>query len=254
MTEDRECCRHSKATLRRSVQELDSKIVAACNDLLRLRSYTPRMVVDNSNESARLKRVCEQREALLKKRLREAISSKLLCTYREVCEQSLAEQGRSIPVAVTSRQVQLLHHIHTMTIFDNQRDLLDKHKSQEYVALENEVNKIQQEQSMNENRILRDIIELEDQIANLEKQLNDCQLLTTKSRVPLLRKTKECVLSSRTLETTLSDSLSLGDDEYLTEFVPKLDLSPTMSAPGRPKGLIKMSSQEKARLTTAQNI
>ena len=156
MTEDREYCRLSKATLRRSVQELDSKIVAACNDLLRLRSYTPRMVVDNSNERARLKRVCEQREALLKKRLQEAISSKLLCTYQEVCEQSLAEQGRSIPVAVTSRQVQLLHHIHTMTIFDNQRDLLDKHKSQEYVDLENEVNKIQQEQSMNENRILRD--------------------------------------------------------------------------------------------------
>eukprot|EP00977_Amphora_coffeiformis_P026602 scaffold28180_cov88-Amphora_coffeaeformis.AAC.1 len=72
MTEGESNSSFCRTTLTHKLQELDENIVNACNDLMRMKAYTPRKKVDNSNTLARLKRECERQELLIADRLRHA--------------------------------------------------------------------------------------------------------------------------------------------------------------------------------------
>ena len=249
--------RLSKAALSRSVQDLDERIVATCNDLMRMRVYTPRMAVDNTNERARLKRQCAQRQDLLTSRIREARLATDLPLYRKACDQVFEEMGIVAPAIVSSRQAQLLLHVHLMTILDNQTELLRKHKKREVRRFAEELNAIQQEQCMNESKILRDILSLESQIKDLEEKLASCPLRTqdcSPSSPCEAKPPKREVSSSsnRTAETTVSSDHSASDDDDVcsAELVPPLVQSPrSLAAPRRPEGLVALSASGKMALT-----
>lgn len=247
----------SKAQLGRSVQDLDERIVATCNDLMRMRVYTPKMTVDNKNEVARLKRESAQRQDRLTTRIREARHHDLFL-YRQACDQVFQEMGIAAPPAiVSSRQAQLLLHVHLMTILDHQTELLRKHKKREVLRLGEELNTLQQEQCMNENKILCDILNLESQIKDLEEKLASCPLRTLDGPPPSppAKAPKRDVSSSsnRTLETTVSWDNSVSDDDDLyssAEFVPPLVQSPrSLAAPRRPEGLVALSASGKMAFT-----
>lgn len=246
-----------KVELGQLVRELDEKIVNACNELMRMKAYTPRRKVDNGNERTRLKRECEQREALIGERVRRVKVSKGGPLYREACDEVFAQMGMSVPAIVASLQAQLLLYVHLMTILDTQTELLCTHKRLEAHKLEAELNAIQQEQCINENRMLRSVLKLEADMNALKEQLVSCPRRaqsSESSQTPFLRKRQEHSSSSdRTLNTVSSGecSLSLEDDEYNTEFSPKQSPK-ALSAPGRPSNLVKMSSPQKSRLITAQ--
>lgn len=249
--------RLSKAALSRSVQDLDERIVATCNDLMRMRVYTPRMAVDNTNERARLKRECAQRQDLLTARIREARLATDLPLYRKACDQVFEEMGIVAPAIVSSRQAQLLLHVHLMTILDNQTEMLRKHKKREVMRFGEEVNAIQQEQCMNEGKFLREILILESQIKDLEEKLASCPLRTQdcSPSSPREKHPRREVSSSSTftLETTVSSDHSVSDDDnlYSPEFVPPLVQSPprSLAAPPRPEGLVALSASGKMTLT-----
>ena len=243
----------SKTALSRSVQVLDEKIVNTCNDLMRMKAYTPKMAVDNTNERARLKRECEQREGLVASRLRGGRHSKDLSMYRSVCDQVFEEMGIAVPAIVSSRQSQLLLHVHMMTVLDNQTDLLRKHRRREFLRLQEELNTLQQEQCMNESRILRDILNLESQIKELEEKLAGCPLRTEELKGSRLLPPKREVSSSsnRTMDTISSDGSASEDDDVCSgEFVPPMVQSPRFSAPSRPQGLVALSPSGNTALVT----
>ena len=227
-----------------AVQDLDERIVHACNDLMRMQAYTPRKAVDNANERARLKRECEQREGLLETRIRERRQAKNLSLYHEACDQVFAELGIAVPAVVASRQAQLLLHVHMMTVLNNQTELLSRHKRRERLILDEELNTMQQEQCRNESHMLREIMDLEEQIKDIEEQIANCPLLSSEdlgSRTTLFRTPKREVSSSsnETLETASLDmSLSVDEDDHIFDFAAPMVQSPRLTAPRRPKSLV----------------
>ena len=61
--------------------------------------------------------------------------------------------------------------VHLTTMLDIQTELLRRHKRTEAYTLEAELNTIQQDQCVNENRMLRSILDLEAEINDWKEQL-----------------------------------------------------------------------------------
>jgi hypothetical protein len=217
-----------------SVQELDQAIVIACNDLMRMKAQTPRKIVDNSNDRARMTRECEQKEAVLAGRLRTARLSKDLSKYREVCATVFSEAGLAVPAMVASRHAQLCLNVHLMTILENQSELLEKHKHIEVIQLEDQMNQIQQERCISENSMLRHIIDLEKQIKELQEPLAKCKHPPPKKGSVSRQKSSD---SSRTIDTASSD-VSFDEEDVAIQKEPSIFQRLWPSAPHRSKSLL----------------
>lgn len=223
-----------KTPISRHVQSLDEQIVSACNDLIRLKAQTAQKKVDNCNERALMKRDAERKEIVLAKRLRQVRTSKEISTYRDVCDQVFGQHGVKLPAIVTSRQAQLCQSVHLITVTDTQTDLMRRHKRTELLKLEEDLNKLQQERCINEHSLLRDILELEQQIQEIECSLEACPPVTEKADHTVFSKRKNTSESDRTLDT-----ISLEEDarESDKDFIPATVQSPLMTAPRRPVSL-----------------
>jgi hypothetical protein len=218
---------------RPSVQELDQAIVLACNDLMRMKAQTPRKIVDNSNDRARMIRECEQKEAVVAGRLRTVRLSKDLSKYREICATVFSEAGLAVPAVVASRHAQLCLNVHLMTILENQSELLEKHKHIEVIQLEDQMNQIQQERCISENIMLRHIIDLERQIKELQEPLAKCEHPPLELGVSRQKSSD----SSRTIDTVSSD-VSFDEEGVAIQKEPSIFQRLWPSAPHRSKSLL----------------
>jgi hypothetical protein len=201
---------------------------------MRMKAQTPRKMVDNSNDRARMTRECEQKETVLAGRLRAARLSKDLSKYQEVCAAVFSEAGLSVPAIVSSRHAQLCLNVHMLTILDNQSELLEKHKHVEVVQLEDKMNRIQQERCISENIMLRKIMDLERQIKELQEQLEERRNRTPKKGCVSRHKSSD---SSRTVDTVSSD-LSFDEEQIAITKEPTIFQRLWPSAPNRSKSML----------------
>ena len=209
----------TRTALNHAVQELDEKIVEACNELMRLKAYTPQQRVRNINEKNRLRKECEQRELQWKERLRKARLSQDSSCHQQVRDHVFADLP--FPAIVASRQAQLLLGIHMMEVLANQTELLQKDKRNEYLQLEDDMNGIQLDQCRNSQQQLQEILALERQIKELGATLASYpQRTADPSTSILVDRSKH---STESVEKSSDDSCS--SDESSAEPSSPLSLS-----------------------------
>jgi hypothetical protein len=134
--------------------QLDNRIVAVCNELMKQKVLTAKQKVDNRNERASLTRAMQEQIVLLDGRLRTSRHTKDLTEYLAACDRAFNEDGVNIPAFASLRQAQLCLNIHNMTVLDNQIALLKQQRKQEISILELERNKLIEESTISEVLLL----------------------------------------------------------------------------------------------------
>ncbi|KAL7580938.1 hypothetical protein ACA910_005755 [Epithemia clementina (nom. ined.)] len=169
------------------MEKIDMEIIAACNELIVLKSKTTQQRVDNRNERARLYRELEQRRREVDKRFRSMRLTKDLSVYRDVCTQVFDEAGIAVPGLAAARQAQLCLHVHVMTVMDNQLDMLALQGQNEILAMEMELNRVREGMGEREIQLLNQIVCLQRQICELKEWIET----TTPSTPPPPRTPKK---------------------------------------------------------------
>jgi hypothetical protein len=162
----------SNSNITISHDELDNRIVAACNELMKQKALTAKQKVDNRNERARLHRALIEQTLLLDGRLRTSRHTKDLTDYQAACEIAfLNADGVTIPAFASLRQAQLCLNLHNMTVLDNQIAVLKRQRKQETSLLELERNKLPEESATSEVLLLNHVVTLEREIRDLQSHI-----------------------------------------------------------------------------------
>ena len=161
------------------MDEMDLKIVAACNELIGTKSKTLNQRVDHTNERARLRRELDQQKRQLDKRLASLRLTKDLSVYREACTTVFEEAGIRIPGLAAARQAQLCLHVHILTVLDNQHELLKKQGHRERAALEVQANRVRDSIATCEIHYLNQMVQLEQQLQELQEWIQTTESTKT---------------------------------------------------------------------------
>ena len=151
---------------------IDFQIVAACNELIELQSKTTNDKVDNRNERGRLQREMEQQKRGIDAKLRNMRHTKDLSVYREECSKVFEEAGIPVPGLAEARQAQLCLHVHLITIYDNQLDLLDRQHQKERDALQLEKKRVRERTAEREIQLLNEIVRLQNEVQELQEKMD----------------------------------------------------------------------------------
>ena len=157
-------------------QELDEKIVSACNELVRLKAVLPKQKVENVNIRDTLQRNLEELNGQLDTKLKSyrKNSGRMDVTgmtfYKQACNQVFKEAG--IPVAAFTRgqQAQLCQYIHLMMVGEHQYFQLQKNCEDITAWLEHTIHRLQEEQAEMEILLLNEIVKLEREIQDLKEK------------------------------------------------------------------------------------
>lgn len=161
----------TKASRSSSADQLDNRIVAACNELMKLKVLTSKQKVEHRNERASLLRAMQQHMVRLDGRLRTSRHTNDLTEYQAACDRAFNEDGVNIPAFASLRQAQLCLNNHNMTVLEHQIAILKQQRKQEISLLESERNKLMEENATSEVLLLNQIVHLEREIRDLQAQI-----------------------------------------------------------------------------------
>jgi hypothetical protein len=248
----------SPGLLAAMTDQLDNRIVAACNELMKLKVLTAKQKVDNRNERASLMRAMQEQIVLLDGRLRTSRHAKDLTEYQAACDRAFNEDGVNIPAFASLRQAQLCLNIHNMTVLDNQIALLKQQRKQEISLLESERNKLIEESATSEVLLLNQVVKLEREIRDLQSKLAAVATMpssSTKTSGESNTPSPRCVLRKKSADSTSTVDTDhsfegegieasyehQGNNNNLNRWTSRFFQTARFSAPSRPK-VVEMAS------------
>jgi len=164
-------------------QELDEKIVSACNELVRLKAAAAKESVENVNIRDTFQRNLEELKGQLETKLQSYRKNKRMdltgmTIYKQACNQVFKEAGIPVTAFTRGQQAQLCQYIHLMMVGEHQHFQLQKNCEAIRAWLEHTIHRLQEEQTEIEIQMLNQIVNLEQDIQDLKQKCEsskDCK-------------------------------------------------------------------------------